>query len=133
MKRGDPVLELARSIRAYLPELVGEDSAVLDATLARLLAESRHDDVGPAILTELRRRPATHDWASRFLETGEPPVPQAGEKGLSPLPGGGEVVRASRFVCPEGDYAWYRRGIGEGVPACPTHGVPLRREARTVC
>ncbi len=35
---------------------------------------------------------------------------------------------AECYVCPLGDYTWYRPHIGTPIPLCPTHDVPLRRE-----
>lgn len=30
-----------------------------------------------------------------------------------------------KYVCPYGDYTWYRQSIGTPIPDCPTHGIPL--------
>lgn len=34
---------------------------------------------------------------------------------------------APRFVCPHGDFSWARSFIGEPIPLCPAHKVPLIR------
>ncbi len=49
------------------------------------------------------------------------------EKGsLKPLPGRqGHVPTASDFICPEGDYEWVQRIVGQRVPFCPAHHLPL--------
>ncbi|WP_250285738.1 hypothetical protein, partial [Frankia sp. CiP1_Cm_nod2] len=43
------------------------------------------------------------------------------------LPGDPGPVEASRYVCPRGDYAWYRPEVGAAIPQCPTHQVHLVR------
>jgi hypothetical protein len=35
---------------------------------------------------------------------------------------------AECYVCPFGDYIWYRPHVGTPIPVCPTHNVPLRRK-----
>src|SRR5215218_1411116 len=29
------------------------------------------------------------------------------------------------YVCPRGDYTWSQQSMGEQIPKCPTHGIPL--------
>jgi hypothetical protein len=68
-------------------------------------------------------------------DTSEPPPegqPGSGEapldeRGFEPLPGHAVDVDADRFVCPQGDYEWWRRATGVPIPKCPNHGVRLRR------
>jgi hypothetical protein len=133
VNRDNPILELARTIRAHLSTLLGNEAEELDAELARLLASSDQADVSDEVLAVLRRHQATHDWAARFLETGQPPGAQGAEKGLPRLPGSGEVVRSDRYICSDGDYVWYKRSVGEAIPDCPTHRRPLRREGQSGC
>ena len=132
------VLDVARSIRPYLPGLVGEDASRLDQRLVVLLGQARDGaDVEEAVLGLLGESPATHAWAAAVLgdERHLPPDLQdravrSGDKaGYSPLanPHGGDPVDAERYVCPaDGAYAWWRTSTGQEVPDCPDHpGVRL--------
>ena len=123
------VLEVARAIRPYLTELLGPNAEQVDGELAALLARSRGDDddeVEGLILDCLMRNRATHDWAARFLMERGPDQAAGAERGYSPLAGQGEPVRAPRFVCPKGDYVWYRHSVGQDPPTCPTHRLALQ-------
>lgn len=49
------------------------------------------------------------------------------EKGYEPLPGQGQPLTAAKYVCPEPgcNYTWSRRSVGQPIPECPNHRVPL--------
>jgi hypothetical protein len=131
MEQDRTILEAARAIRPYLPGLLvtKTDAERLDRDLAELLARSRRgEDVEGLVEASLRQRRATFNWTAGFLEMGRPPrmaAVDAERSEYAELPGAGDPTRADRFVCPEGDYVWYRRAVGQVAPACPTHG-PLR-------
>ena len=133
MTNDETILELARAVRPYLSELVEEPrAAALDAEFAELLAEApARGDVDERVLDLLGQSPALGDWAAAFLERGAPPeVAYLEERSrLQGLAGEGEVVRAPRYACPEGDFVFYRRSVGQAVPECPTHHLPLRATA----
>ena len=131
----DAILEAGRAIRPHLPELLGDEAAPFDARLAEALdADEPAARRADAVLAQLGARPACAEWVAAFLEQRVPPdlVPLA-ERSVEPLPGGGEHVSADRYVCPRGDYTWYRRAVGQRVGRCPTHPdvalvpSPLRR------
>ncbi len=127
----EPLLELARAIRPYLPDLVGDQAAAMDRDLARLLEEAGGSTAAPAgILDRLGAHTATRKWGAKFLETGLPPDVASlfeARRGDSyeELPGLGGVVRAPKYACPQGDFVWYRRSQGQVPPRCPTHGIDL--------
>lgn len=129
------ILQAARALRPYLPQLVGPDSEALDARLAeRLAATSRGENVTDALWPLLSEREETLTFAAWVILDAphyRPPDLQPdhpGERsGLQPLPGDIGPVHADRYVCPNGDYVWYRRVIGTPIPACPTHGPVLVR------
>ncbi|MFF4219158.1 hypothetical protein [Streptomyces nondiastaticus] len=128
------ILECARAVRAELPRLIGplaaERSRELDARLAQALAR----DAGTVerILVVLQSEPELRTWAAHFLESGNPP--RYTERGdYQPLPGSGEAVPATRYSCPDRDFAWYRAFLDESPPRCPTHGHPLVREDPPSC
>ena len=121
-------LEAARAIRSYLVELLGDADAAAstDERLAELLrAAQRGDPVADAVDAVLAERPATRNWAARFLECGYPP--DLAEVRERSVPGGGPVtiLSAPRFVCPQGDYSWWQRLPGEEPPVCPSDGATL--------
>ncbi len=128
----EDVLEAARTIRPLLADLLEDEqqAQALDAQLARLLEQARAGEpVANRILDLLSKETATREWLRRFLK-GEG---QLTGKGFEPLPGPAAPVPAPKFVCPQGDYVWHRHSVGQPVPRCPTHNLPLvpARDAAT--
>src|SRR3954463_10135018 len=121
----DPILEAARAIRPYLAELLPADTATeLDGTLAALL---EHRAAGE-LRDVLARFPRTREWTSEFLAYGLPPeVAVLRESGTTSPPGHGDPVGVPKYVCPSGDFTFYRHAVGQPVPACPTHHCDLDR------
>jgi hypothetical protein len=133
------VLEAARAIRPYLPSLVGPAAAAgVDQQIARLLALTHRDeDVVAALRSLLERHEVTGDFLTEVLADAplyRPPHVQPGymrptERGtnaIQPLPGDvGLIPGISKYVCPYGDYTWYRPSVGVPVQTCPTHAVNL--------
>lgn len=131
----DGIREAARVIRAYLPTLVGPAAADVDRQVAELLAA---DDRSPESAARLRlllsRDEATDAFLAEILADApnfRPPDMQPGyltptARGLGKweaLPGDpGVIMHAGVYVCPEGDYTWYRPAVGVPVPSCPSHG-----------
>ncbi|MEH2214063.1 hypothetical protein [Nostoc sp.] len=116
----DDILEAGRSIRPFLPELLGNDAVQVDKQLAELLAQAKAgQEVDKQILEILKSQPDTRNWIAEFLS--EKQV----SKGFEPLPGKGQAISAQKYICPQGDYVWYRRIVGATIPICPTHGVLL--------
>ncbi|MEW6497220.1 MAG: hypothetical protein AB1589_32665 [Cyanobacteriota bacterium] len=114
----EDVIEGARAIRSYLPELLEPEAAVLvDQKLANLLAEAKAEkSVDKQILELLKSYTTTRNWLAEFLS------PKQVSKGYQRLPGSSQAISAQKYVCPEGDYIWYQRSIGMPTPTCPTHG-----------
>jgi hypothetical protein len=128
MSEDSRIIDAARAVRPHLSELLGPDrAAAVDADLAHLLnASPPLGDIERLILEALARHPATHGWAATFLEHGTPPdLSRVAEKGYQAPPGTGSTTTIPRFACPQGDYVWYRRSVGEPIPACPSHRVAL--------
>ena len=115
------LLDAARAIRPYLPSLLDESAAAeVDSSLAALLASGGTED---AVLAELEGHEATAEWTAAFLEHGAPPeLAVVRERDFTELAGHGEPVRAPKYICPEGDFVWYRHAVGQQPPRCPTHG-----------
>jgi CHAT domain len=121
------VLAAARAIRPYLPRLVGADAVTVDREITALLVNARDgSDVEEALLTLLRRYPATHSWTAAFMQHGHPPEIDDPITKNSGLPGMLSPVSARKYGCPEGDYDWWRSRVGDQVPTCPSHSLPLQ-------
>lgn len=118
------ILEAARSIRPYLSELLpAAEAEVIDQQLAKLLAQANtRQPIDNLILQLLATQDATREWLSRFLQDKQQPEHL---RTFSPLAGQGSIVNAAKFVCPQGDYTWYRPRVGIEPPLCRTHNLPL--------
>jgi hypothetical protein len=118
------ILDAARSIRPYLSELSGiTDAEAIDQQLAELLAQANAEQsVDNQILELLAKQDATREWALQFLKDKQQPEAL---RSFSPLPGQPSIVSAAKFVCPQGDFTWYRPRVGVEPPLCPTHNLPL--------
>ena len=115
----------ARAIRPYLKELLGAEADAVDQQLAELLESGRRGNkVDNLILEVIRQHENTRKWMAEFLEKKLPPELGQGSREYRP-PLGGKPVPVPKYVCPEGDYIWYRSSVGEPVPNCPTHEARL--------
>jgi hypothetical protein len=115
------VLDAAQAIRPHLPDLVGAEAGKVDCELQRLLARAETGEtVKIDILRVLSHRDATRQWANDLLK-----VPQR-DRSYERLPGKMQRVSVPKYICPKGDGApWYRFSIGDQVPLCPKHHIPL--------
>ncbi|MBW4475140.1 MAG: hypothetical protein KME45_32885 [Stenomitos rutilans HA7619-LM2] len=113
----EDVLECTRSIRPFLPSLLGAEAEQIDQQLAGLLVQAQAgESVDIQILELLKSNPDTFQWIKEFLSA--KPL----SRGYERLPGGSGAVSAQKYLCPQGDYVWYRRSAGIPIPTCPTHG-----------
>lgn len=112
----EEMLECARSIRPFLPELLASEAEQFDLQLAEFLAQAKTgQQVDAQILALLKSHPKTKQWSAEFLSPKQVP------KGFDRLPGNMGSVSAQKYVCPQGDYVWYRRSVGIPIPVCPSH------------
>jgi hypothetical protein len=122
----EDLLEVARVMRSYLPELVGSEAESYDRRIAGLLASARSGrDVEEELTAVLQQLDQVHAWAAQVLQDDHhrPPDQQpVFELGFEPLPGAAGPVPAVKYCCPEGDYVWWRRSVGQTAPSCPSHG-----------
>jgi hypothetical protein len=125
----ESVLEAARAIRAYLPDLVGDEAPEVDRQVSELFeAQSSGEEITERLVELLSARSATREWAARLIGDERllpPEVSALMDRGLSRPPGPPGVINAARYVCPEGDYVWYRLSVSEPVGSCPSHGAVL--------
>jgi hypothetical protein len=127
------VLEAARAIRPYLPDLVGPVADQLDRRIAELLAAAAQgENVAAAVRSLLVSQEATGGFVVEVLADApsyRPPYLQPGylrSRGLQPLAGDvGPVLHVGKFACPHGDYVWYRPAVSIPIPPCPSHGPGL--------
>jgi hypothetical protein len=118
----EDLVEVARLVRPFLPELVGARAADLDARIGAALDGPPRERV-PRLRAVLASDDAVVAWVERALAD-----PAGAVRGFEPLPGQGEPVPADRFVCPVNrDVVWYRPKVGVPVPTCGTHSVVLVR------
>ena len=119
------ILKGARTIRSHLTELLeASQAAEMDENLAELLAEfETGSKVDSQILKLIAKHEATRTWMAAFLEHHLPPQLA---RFYSPPPGNtGPIPGVMRYVCPEGDYHWFRHRVGEPIPQCPIHQLDL--------
>jgi hypothetical protein len=99
----------------------------MDRKIASLLERGESGEDIDADLTELiNATPATRAWADAYLD--RPVQERRSQRSFQPLPGDATPIMAQRYVCPEGDYVWYRLSVGTQIPRCPTHNLRLIRE-----
>ncbi|MFB4285512.1 hypothetical protein ACBJ59_60370 [Nonomuraea sp. MTCD27] len=130
----DDLLEAARTVRPYLPDLIGDAAPQVDQEICRLLDAARAGaDVAFELNATLSQTMALHLWKEEVLadELHRPPELQSRTVRRSagrPSPGDGEDIDATKYVCPvERDYIWWRQSPGDQVKLCPDHEVPLVR------
>jgi hypothetical protein len=120
----EDIVEAARSIRPYLNELIPAEAEQVDNELAGYLNEGAATRNSNRLLATLRRHEPTREWVSEFLQKRLPPAVTRAFEFRQP-PGDPAAVSATKYVCPQGDYSWYRVSIGRPIPNCPTHGLML--------
>ena len=127
------VLDAARAVRPYLPELVGAECAAdIDARVAGLI-DRASAGVDPTVdlLAALEADDRVRDWVAGYLWHGMPPDLAVDiERNLARPPGAGQPLDAApeRFECPIGhDYTRFRRLAAQDMGSCPTHDAALVR------
>lgn len=121
----EDVLEAARVIRLYLPDLLGAEAETVDRTLAELLTKTEsRETVDNQILELLAERDATRKWTQKFLKDKVPPPVM---RSYDPLAGSVSCIDANTFACPTAgcNAVWYRPKAGIDPPLCEVHKIPL--------
>lgn len=123
----EEILDAAIAIRHYLPVLVGSDAQELDDKLSELITLCKQGEgKEPLILEILSSNETTWKWVGQFLEVVEC---FSGTSGFERLPGITNLS-APKYVCPHGDYSWFRYDVSEEIPVCKTHKLRLVLLAR---
>ena len=128
MKEG--LWEAARCVRPYLSELVGRAAPEVDRAIEEVLNGQHDDDAERRLHAIFESYEGTDAFLERVLEDApnyRPPqvvTALAAHKGYVPGAGNSSPVRADKFVCPHGDFVWYRPEVGVPTPDCPppSHG-----------
>jgi hypothetical protein len=122
--RDEEIVSCARAVRPVLKDLLGEAWPVVDGALVVLITRADNSEpVADQILELLAEREPTRLWAHNFL--GAELLSEA-TRTYKPVPGHGEPIPARRYLCPRGDYEWYRRSAAQPVPVCPHDGTALK-------
>jgi len=128
------VLEAARLLRPYLPQLMTPTAAEkLDRQVASLLDDAAGGQNVTARLWELLgENRFTRTFLRKVLADApayRPPDVKRRDRRRGPgeLPGERTPVQADKFVCPNGHYTWYRQAVEEAMPRCPSDGLELVR------
>jgi hypothetical protein len=126
----EDVVDVARIVRSYLPELVGDQAGVYDVQLRALLDRViEGQDVGDELYSVLTRSQTVHDWVAQVLGNHEhlpPELQPVAELEYQALPGLRSPPDAQRYVCPvDGNYVWFRPFVGVPIPQCMDHAVVL--------
>jgi hypothetical protein len=125
MYNAQDILEAARVIQPYLPDLLGAEAEAVDRALTTLLVKAAAGEaVENPILELLAERDATRQWAQQFLIDKTPPPVM---RSYDPLAGSQSVINANTFVCtvPACPRIWHRPKAGIAPPLCPEHKIPL--------
>lgn len=117
-------LELAKRLRAELPSLLStEEPGELGAITGELADLIERGEAGEPvtiqILRLLRGQPILRQRANELVK------PMSERTGVIPPPGGIRVPLGPRYVCPNGDFEFFRRDVSQLVPTCPHDGANL--------
>jgi hypothetical protein len=115
-------LDAARAIRPYLSTLA-RDHAARDKELARLLGAAKSGIDVELELIDALTRPELRAWTQAFLSGRRPPEIARTRFGIELTPA--QFVDTEKWVCPHGDFDWYRFTPDERIPHCPTHDAKL--------
>lgn len=123
------ILKAAKTIRQFLPQLLGEQAEAVDQELADLIIRCQAGEpLENQITNLLASHDATRKWMRDFMANGSPPPTRGPGYEHNQLPGLA-FVGAPKYVCPHGDYIWHHIDSSDPIPTCPTHDCPLVREA----
>lgn len=127
----DGVLEAARAVRPYLSALAGPAAGDLDRQISEGLATAAcGQDATDLLRSIMGGHPATAAFLEEVLADAPlyrpPDLQPSFLRSAQPPPGDvGLILHAGKYVCPDGDYVWYRPAVSVSVPPCPSHGSVL--------
>jgi hypothetical protein len=126
----EELIDVARIVRPYLPQLVGEQSSVYDAQIRVLLDRAvEGQDIEGELYAVLTQSPTLQTWFAQVLQNDEhlpPELQPLAELAYEPLPGTRSPADPQRYVCPvDGNYVWFRPFVGVPIPQCQDHPVVL--------
>ncbi len=135
------ILSAARTVQSELDTLLGDKAAEVAPKLAQLINEVEAGqtldldlweflteyDATDRRMTELLKETQSEDTI-HYNPMGEisHEYIRLGDVSYSPPPGIRRPSSLQKYTCPQCDYTWERRHIGEDIPECPEHKVPLQ-------
>lgn len=122
------ILEAARVLRSYLPDLIGDEAEAVDAGLASAVAAQKPDMISAADIVELvRTDPRTRKWMDEYLDAEDENTRMAVLRTFSQPSGNPDPIPSQKYVCPiDCDTVWYRQFAGQDIPICETNGHKVR-------
>lgn len=119
-------LELARRLRGELPHLLPAQD--VDRVAGALTELIERGEAGEPVAMPILRLLRDHDGLRRRANELAPAVPV--RNAVVPPPGLVRIPLAPRYVCPNGDFEYFRRDVAQLVPACPHDGADLVPEGQ---
>lgn len=123
------VVEAGQAIIPHLGSLLNPNLAASVAADLRMILRSAGDQEEAAVLISdlLARHPATRVWLKGFHPADQSVLPARDQDRIITIPGNPGRIRPYRFRCPQKDcdYIWFQSSVGEAVPPCEVHGIPL--------
>lgn len=120
---------VAKTIRPYLSTLAKEQAIEYDKKIAHLLEErGRGKNINEALSELFSSSPKMQNWTDKVRQDPLHRPPELQEQPLGNIGPyrGGMPVNAQKYECPvDRNYVWWRQRVGDFVPQCPNHHVPL--------
>lgn len=124
------ILDCARTIRSYLPRLLGDEARALelDADLADLIDRGERNEPVSALITDvLTKHPETKLWMRKYLQSEDMTIRLIMLRGYVGPEGDPDPIPVRKYVCPIAcDTIWFRQSVGEEIPICQTKGHKVR-------
>jgi hypothetical protein len=121
----DELRRTVQELRTALPDITesAEERAELEVVLDRALADTGAEPAGE-LRAALEFNTVTRRWVREHVARPDG-VRDIGGAGL---PGLGTGITGELFVCPHDDFDFVRESVGQVVPLCPAHDIPLIHE-----
>jgi hypothetical protein len=113
------IVDIAARIRDELAALLAAgDVPEVESELSALVERGRRGEpVDTPILRLLRDHPVLRERANELSDMSG--------RAVAPPPGEGRVALSPRYVCPHGDFEFFRIDVSRPVPVCPHDGTRL--------
>ncbi|EKU96550.1 hypothetical protein Lepto7375DRAFT_0012 [Leptolyngbya sp. PCC 7375] len=125
----EELLEAAKSVRQFLPQMLDQQKAQkLDRQLSLLIGQYQAGESSDEDIAELLESDETiSTWIEKYLSA-KIFQDRGSMHGIWENLPGLPIVSAPRYICPYDDYIWHHIDGSDPIPHCPTHDCPLRRD-----